>query len=279
MTRVLLTGGTGFVGKAVGPLLDRHGCQVWAPGRSDLSAPVQDVVDRIQEFGPSVVVHLAARFLATHRPADIPDLVRSNIELGTAMAEAASACGARLVWTSTAWQHVDGHEYEPVSLYAATKQAFADIVRFYESDRGLEAVDLTLFDTYGPLDPRGKVVAYLLAAAARGDSLPMSSGHQLIDLTYIDDVAAGIVQAALTSSPPRSAVLRSGDPISVRSLVSLVSEVTGVTLPVQWGARPDRPREMTTDWEVGDPLPGWVPGVSLPDGLRMCWEQEPHRER
>lgn len=277
MTRVLLTGGTGFVGSAVGPLLDRLGCQVWAPTREDLSASAPEIVERIQQFAPAAVVHLAARFLAAHESADIPDLVRSNVELGTTIAEAAANCGARLVWTSTAWQHVDGHDYEPVSLYAATKQAFADIVRYYEGVRGLDAVDLTLFDTYGPGDPRGKVVAHLLAAAARGDSLQMSSGHQLIDVSYVDDIAAGIVQAALDESAPRAAVLRSGAPITVRSLVDLVTEVTGVSLSVAWGARPDRPREMVTDWQVGETLAGWVPTVPLHEGLARCWAVEPHR--
>lgn len=279
MTRVLLTGGTGFVGGAVGPLLERNGCTVWSPGREDLAAPVDLVVTRIAEFGPDVVVHLAARFLAAHRASDIADLVRSNVELGTVVAEAAAQCSARLVWTSTAWQHVDGLAYEPVSLYAATKQAFADIVRYYEGVRGLQAVDLTLFDTYGPRDPRGKVVAHLLAAAARGDGLRMSSGRQLIDLTYVDDVAEGIVRAALSDEPPRAAVLRSGEPITVRALVGLVAEVTGVDLAVEWGARPDRPREMVTDWVTGPTLAGWSPTVTLREGLARCWEQEPNRVR
>lgn len=279
MTRVLLTGGTGFVGSAVGPLLDRRGCEVWAPGREELSAPAERLVERIGEFDPDVVVHLAARFLASHRASDISDLVRSNVELGAVVAEAAAECGARLVWTSTAWQHVGGRDYEPVSLYAATKQALADVIRYYEGVRGLQAVDLTLFDTYGPGDPRGKVVAHLLASAARGDALQMSSGNQLIDLTHVDDVAEGIVQAALADTPPRSAVLRSGEPITVRALVALVSEVTGTDLEVQWGARPDRPREMVTDWEVGDRLPGWTPAVPLRSGLAQCWEREVNRGR
>jgi nucleoside-diphosphate-sugar epimerase len=277
MTRVLLTGGSGFVGGAVGPLLDRRGCTVWAPARADLAAPADRVVERVVAFAPDVVVHLAARFLAAHGPSDIADLVRSNVELGTVVAEAAVQSGARLVWTSTAWQHVDGRDYEPVSLYAATKQAFADIVRYYEGVRGLQAVDLTLFDTYGPRDPRGKVVAHLLACAARGEALQMSSGRQLIDLTYVDDVAEGIVHAALSDAPPRTAVLRSGQPITVRALVALVAEVTGVDLAVDWGARPDRPREMVADWAVGATLAGWAPAVPLREGLARCWEQEPSR--
>ncbi len=277
MTRVLLTGGSGFIGSAVGPLLDRRGCVVWAPGREDLATSPRAVVDGVAEFNPDVVVHLAARFLAADRVEDIADLVRSNVELGAVVAEAAAACGARLVWTSTAWQHVDGRDYEPVSLYAATKQAFADVVRYYEGVRELEVVDLTLYDTYGPLDSRGKVVELLLATAARGGPLRMSSGHQLIDLTYVEDIAEGIVQAALSDAPPRAAVLRSGEPITVRSLVALVSEVTGVDLDVQWGARPDRSREMVTDWSIGPTLAGWSPTVTLHQGLARCWEQEPNR--
>ncbi|MFM8528125.1 MAG: NAD-dependent epimerase/dehydratase family protein, partial [Ilumatobacteraceae bacterium] len=220
---------------------------------------------------PDVVVHLATHFLSSHEPRDIPDLVRVNVEWGAVVAEAASRAGARLVTVGTAWQHFEGRNYDPVSLYAATKQAYDDIVTYYAAVQGLDVCRVTLFDTYGPGDTRPKLVPALLDAALSGEALSMSDGGQLIDLTYVTDVARGIVGVALDSTGEDEVVLRSWHPVTVRHLVDEVSAVTGRQVPVRWGVRPERPREMREDWVFGAGPTGWQPMVDLREGLERCW--------
>jgi nucleoside-diphosphate-sugar epimerase len=55
----------------------------------------------------------------------------------------------RLVNAGTTWQHYLGQVYDPVNLYAATKQAFEAILKFYTSTRDFQAITLELTDTYG----------------------------------------------------------------------------------------------------------------------------------
>ena len=180
--RVLVTGATGFVGRSLVPALRDRGCTVATVGRTEAGTPPSDVVAGIVDFAPTAVVHLATRFIAVHAPADIPDLVRSNVEFGTLVAEGAAQAGARLVSTGTAWQHFEGHEYDPVSLYAATKQALAAIVDYYVAVQGLAACEVTIFDTYGPGDTRPKLVPSLMRAALDGRALQMSDGLSLIHI-------------------------------------------------------------------------------------------------
>lgn len=231
-----------------------------------------DVVSWVREREPDVIVHLATHFLATHVPADIPTLVRTNIELGTLVAEAASECGAALVNTGTAWQHYEGRPYDPVSLYAATKQALTDVLEYYVRVRGLCVREVTLFDSYGPGDTRPKLIPALMAAVRFGTVLPMSDGEQLIDLTYVDDIASGIADVALTEPASGSWVLRSRQPVSIRELIATLGDVVGKDVPVAWDARPVRDREMRSNWEFGQPPPGWAPRVSLTEGLRRVWD-------
>jgi nucleoside-diphosphate-sugar epimerase len=279
--RILVTGATGFIGSALLPHLANQASEVAVvvrPGRSSvplgtvsIDATGTELVERIAEFAPDVVIHLATHFLASHEVSDIPELMRANIEFGTFVLEGASRCGARVVNVNSAWQHVNGAEYSPVSLYAATKQAFSDIATYYSQVRDLEIRDVTLFDSYGPGDTRMKLVPLLLGAARSGASLDMSDGQQLIDLTYVDDVALGLLHAALVSDVPSSTVIRSWKPLTIREVVARVESVTGASLAVNWGVRPARPREMRTDWVFGSALPGWQPSVTFDEGLTRCW--------
>lgn len=269
MSRVLVTGASGFVGRALVPHLGELGVDVVSVGR-----PGPDAVGAIEQMAdaqPDVIVHLATMFVAEHQPEQIPDVIRTNVEFGTLVNEAALRADATLVSIGSSWQHYEGRAYDPVSLYAATKQALSDITEYYVRVRGLKHREVVLFDTYGPGDPRPKLVPSLLAAARSGEPLPMSDGEQLIDLTYIDDVAAGIAMVALDADALESSVLRTWQPLSVRDVVAALEAAIGRPVPVQWGVRPSRPREMRSDWVFGASPSGWIPRVELVDGLQRTW--------
>lgn len=287
MRRVLVTGGTGFVGRHLVRSLAADGVEVHVPTRSGsvrrpalpgavqlhaLERPSVDVADLVARVGPDTVFHLATHFVARHRPSELADMVDSNVTLGTVVAEAAVSADARLVHTTSAWQHHGGAEYDPVSLYAAMKQAFVDVLRYFTEVDGLDAREVCLFDTYGPDDDRRKLVDVLLSGAATGATLEMSSGRQLVDLSHVDDVVRGLRAAAEHAGPVTGRfVLRSGHPVTVRDLTDVVRDVTGRPLDVRWGVRPDRPREMLVDWDVASQPWDWAPARTLRDGLADVW--------
>lgn len=272
MTSVVVTGATGFVGRNLVPLLESRGCRVTPLTRATAEAGPRAVLECISGAEPEVVIHLATHFLSSHDAQDIPALVRANVELGTVVAEAAVQSRARLVSIGSAWQHVDGRDYEPVSLYAATKQALVPILEYYASAHALETRTVTLFDTYGPGDLRPKLVPSLLRAARDDAELQMSDGRQLIDLTYVDDIVRGLADVALAADAPSDSVLRSWRPVTIRDLVAITEEAIGQRVPVAWDRRPRRPREMRTDWIFGESPPGWQAEVGLDDGLRRTWQ-------
>jgi nucleoside-diphosphate-sugar epimerase len=286
----LVTGATGYVGSRLVRQLVAGGWDVHVVVRPDsnlaLLAPVRSsaavhrhngtterMLSIVAEAKPSVVFHLASRFLAQHRPEDIEPLVRSNILMGTQLAEAMAKNNIhRLVNTGTSWQHYENSPYDPVCLYAATKQAFEAVLRFYTETTPLKVITLKLFDTYGPDDPRPKLFTVLRKAARERELLAMSPGDQLIDLVYIDDVTRAFSLAAerlLAGSADRSEkyAVSSRSPVSLKQLVETYCHVTGKDLNVQWGGRPYRPREVMVPWHTGSTLPGWEPEVGLEDGI------------
>jgi nucleoside-diphosphate-sugar epimerase len=284
--RALITGATGFIGTALAAHLVGEGWEVHGLIRDDglqvppglvaheIDGTTAAVVRAVGDAAPAVAFHLASLFLPSHDSEQVAPLVSSNVLFGTQLLEAMSLAGCtRLVNTGTVWQHFGGADYEPVSLYAATKQAFEDVLAFYVSARGFSAVTLELFDTYGPNDPRPKLFSLLRRAAISSERLAMSPGEQLIDYVYIDDVTAAFLGAAERllaggSSSSERFEVRTGQPRRLRDVVEAYAAVTGSTIHVDWGARPYREREMMQPWAGGSELPGWTAAVDLDEGIR-----------
>jgi nucleoside-diphosphate-sugar epimerase len=291
--RALVTGATGFVGSHVARTLVSDGDEVHALVRAGAGVDrVPDLVDRVafhtdpgtaldelvRELQPDVTFHFATHFVAEHGVDDVTPMIVANVTFPTRLADAlARTCpGAVFVNTGTAWQHVDGDAYRPKNLYAATKQAFEDVLVYYASRELLRVVTVNLYDTYGPLDLRGKLVSALVNAVRSGTSITMGSGVQLLDLVHIRDAAGAFLLAgglAGTNAAPAYAV-SSGAPITARRLVEVLGEVAGTPVPVEWGARPDRAGDMTKYWDAGPALPGWQPTIDLRTGLAELLAEE-----
>jgi nucleoside-diphosphate-sugar epimerase len=286
--RALLTGSTGFVGSHLTPRLVSAGWVVHRLLRAGLeeARPIQGVRDHLWDGStdaalailadarPDVVVHLASLFLAEHAAKDLEALVSANVLAGLQVVEAATAAGCRgFVNAGTSWQHFQGAEYDPVCLYAATKQAFEDLLAYYVGARGLRAMTLKLFDTYGPGDRRPKLFAALRRAARSGETLAMSPGEQLLDLAYIDDVTRAFVTAAEVvseggESGHRMYAVPSGERHTLKEVVALYEDVTGLHVAADWGGRAYRGREVMTPWE-GPSLPGWRAEVDVRRGIEL----------
>ncbi len=201
----MVTGATGFVGGHVVRRLVDDGWTVDALVRDpaamlpdgvaihEIPGPIDDLIGLVGDLAPTVCFHLATAFRGVHVPADIEPMVTANVAFGTALAEAVSRAGScTFVNTGTVWQHYDARAYSPVSLYAAMKQAFTDVLRFYQEVADLPVVTLELTDTYGPGDPRPKLLPILLQAARNGTQLQMTDGTQLIDLLHVNDAVRAL---------------------------------------------------------------------------------------
>ena len=278
--RALVTGATGFVGTALVRRLVADGWDVDALIRTDTASlpegvrarvipeTVDGMIELVADLEPTHCFHLATAFRGVHTPADITPMIDANLGFGTLVAEACARIpNLRFVNTATVWQHFDAQPYSPVSLYAATKQAFADLLVFYTEVEGLAVHTLELTDTYGPDDPRPKLIPFLLRAGAEGTRLEMTDGTQLIDLVHVED-AVGALLATAAAPPGPSYGARGDGAITLRELVDRFQAATGLTLNVAWDARASRPREMVRPWMTASPPPGWSPQIRLDDGLR-----------
>ncbi len=225
--------------------------------------------------------HLASLFIAEHKEEDVIALIDSNMLFGAMLAEAMNVCGCRrLINAGTSWQHYGEGSRDPVCLYAATKNAFEEILRYYVAAEGFRVTTLKLFDSYGPDDHRPKLIPKLLNAFGKDLKIELSPGEQQLDLVHISDIVRAFELAALRQLHEAGArsegneglmddfAVSSGAPVSLRSLIGMIEIIKGQSLDIAWGTRPYRRREVMRPWESGERLPEWRAEISLDQGLR-----------
>ncbi len=296
--RALVTGATGFIGSRLTRRLIAEGTEVAIVARASSSldqlgdaannvellrhdGSTGQLSDFVAAFSPKIVYHLAANFIGVHTSDDVIPLVADNVGFTAQMCEAMVTAQTRcLVTAGTVWQHANSPSGEPLptpnSLYAATKQAAEDIIAYYAQTGTLSSITLKIYDSYGPGDPRPKLLNALAAKAAAGGTLDATSGKQKLHLVHVDDIVAafrhaGEILASGQEGGHHSYTLPSAQAVDLRSLVATWQEATGRAVDVAWGARSDRPGEIMVPWE-GVRLPGWEPKIPLKTGFKALFD-------
>jgi len=289
---ILITGATGFIGSYLARRLAHTDYDVHILVRTEPSSTFLNtfrdrlVIHRIgretgtlanllQKVQPTLVFHLAAYFVAEHGPDDLERLINSNILFSTQLFEAMAQTGSdAIVSVGTSWQHNQQDDYDPASLYAATKQAAEDLLVFYCNAKGIRNITLKLFESYGPHDPRQKLFNLLRAASHSVVPIKFSPGHQLLDLVYVEDIVdafeiAGDLVLGVKRGSNASYGVSSGELVSLRSLVKTYEVVSGRHPNIEWGGRPYRAREVMRPWRPSHSLPGWSPRTDLVSGIHQ----------
>lgn len=295
MSNIFITGMTGYIGSWLAKSLLESQHQVYALVReplnetyltSELKEKViflkydgtpESVMHALVQCKPDLVYHLATFYTGAHTLADCQKMISSNLELGTYLLESMYAVGCRkLIYTTSVTTRWHGEpSYEPLSLYAATKQAFSDIVEFYTDIGSIRAIQLALSDTYGPGDQRKKVLNLIRNAIHDDVPINLSAGTQIYDAVFIDDVVRALIQAGnqldTTSCSHATYQISSTENCTLRETIELLLYSNDLTLQANWGGRPAAEREVQKKLKVYEPLPDWRPEVGLEEGLRRYW--------
>lgn len=294
--KILLTGATGFVGYHLAKTLSVSSivyCLVRHTSNLDklnkivglqfiyYDGSFESIVKQTSRIEFDLVYHLASLFIAEHKSENIDDLIDSNVKFPTQLLEALIINNKKLkfVNTATAWQSYTDVPYDPVCLYAATKQSFEDILQYYHKVKNVSCITLRLYDTYGPEDDRKKLLWLLNNLKRTKNCLDMSKGEQTINLVYIDDVVNAFILAgqqllAATESMNKIYGVYNKEGYSIKRIVEVFEKVNACKLNINWGAREYRLREVMQPYYLYATVPGWNPKYELTTGLEILFKSK-----
>lgn len=287
--KILVTGATGFIGKNLVAKLAENEHEIFAIVRENgdtscidkgvkiypYNGDINTLIELFKEEKFDGVIHLASHFLAAHNPNDISSLIASNIQFGTELLEASKS--SDVTWfinTGTFWQNYEDESYNPVNLYASTKEAFENIAKFYTQTSDLIFTTIKLNDTFGPNDSRAKVFNLWTKIAKSGERLSMSGGEQIIDISYIDDVINAYMQLVnlleenAIQYSNKIYVVTNQERSSLKDLAKTFEKATDTKLNIDWGGREYRDREVMSPYSLGEVVPGWKQRYPLEEAIR-----------
>lgn len=306
-SRVLVTGGAGFIGSHLVRRLvdDGHAVRVvdnlstgFLRNIDDLTGQIDfregdicdpDVCAKCVE-GVEVVYHVAALPSVPRSMADPLGTHNTNVNGTLNLLESARRRGVRrLVYSSSSSAYgdtpilpkVESMEPLPRSPYAAAKLSGELYALAYARAGLIEAVALRYFNVFGPRqDPNGPyaaVVPLIFRAALTG--MPMTifgDGLQTRDFTFIDNVVQANLLAASQPAARASghvANVGTGSRVTLMELVALAEEVSGRRILVRH--LPDRAgdvRDSQASLERAREVLGYQPSVTIREGLERLWQ-------
>jgi len=287
--RVLITGVTGFIGKEVAYFLRRkYDVYVLARKTSDISkidstdltilqyGKYSELIDIFTKYKFYGVIHIASCIAIENTKDHFFSLVDSNVLFGMHLLEASKVTNVHwFLNTGTFWQHYHNESYNPVNLYAATKKAFEDVAKFYVDSSSLIFTTIKLNDTFGPNDTRDKIFNLWLKISKSRETLDMSEGEQVIDISYIDDIVSAyatmvknLKEGNAIQYNNKSFVVTNNDRLTLRELSHVFEEVIGEKLSINWGAKKYREREVMEPYSFGEVVPNWEQKITLKEAIR-----------
>ena len=298
--RVMVTGGGGFLGRAVVARLAAQGARdVFVPRSAQYDLRTADGVRRAIEDGrPELVIHLAAVVGGIGANRENPGrFFYENAIMGIQLLEQARLAGvAKFVTIGTVCAypkftpvpfHEDdlwsGYPEETNAPYGLAKKMLLVQGQAYREQYGFDAIYLIPVNLYGPgdnFDPRSSHVIPALikkCVDAREAGLPAievwGTGAASREFLYVDDAAEAIVLAAERYDGPEPVNLGVGAEITVRELVELIARLTGFRGALRWDAsKPDGQPRRALDTSRARELFGFRAGTPFEVGLRRTIE-------
>lgn len=300
--KVLVTGGSGFIGSHIVDKLKDKGVNVrvydmvfpsYCNDIEYYQGSILDIESLVMAIsGVDAVFHLAAI-------ADVKDVLENphysesiNVRGTINVLEAVRKSNIkRVIYGSTTWVYSDAKEiivneltpiYAPSHLYTATKLTGEYYCKAYSKLYGLETTILRFGIPYGPRARDGAVIPIFVEKALNGKPLTIAGdGSQFRQFIYVEDLADGAVLALKSIAKNKKYNLDGGEKVTIKQIAETIQKILGNVKIEYIPARPgDFPGKEVSS-ELAKKELGWIPKVSFEEGVRryIDWYKKRKEER
>jgi len=244
--KVLVTGGSGFLGRHTLSLLNGQGYDVHVAYRNNRLDEIrecswhranllnyQEIISLIQNVRPQYLLHLAwdtTPEIYWNSPENI-NWVQASLEMlkafhkyGGKRIVAAGSC-AEYEWNNQ-YCRESSTPFRPNSLYGVSKHAFLQLLEKYCKLNHLSYAWGYIFYLYGPHEKKSRLIPMLINGILNGETIKLSSKTDVRDYLYVEDAASAFVQL-LSSDYQGTMNISSGQPVSVVEIVNAITDVLG----------------------------------------------------
>ncbi len=304
--RLLVTGGGGFLGRAVVARLQVAGArEIFVPRSATYDLRSAAGIERALEDGrPDVIIHLAAVVGGIGANRENPGrFLYDNAIMGLQLIEAARQRGvAKFVTIGTVCAYPkftpvpfhesdlwNGYPEETNAPYGLAKKMLLVQGQAYRQQYGFDVIYLVPVNLYGPGDNFDRRSSHVIPALIkkcidareRGDAAieVWGTGGASREFLYVDDAADGIVRATALYDGAEPVNLGVGAEITIRDLVQLITRLTGYQGEVHWDAtKPDGQPRRSLDTTRARASFGFTAATPFEEGLRRTIDwYENHR--
>ena len=296
MTKLLITGARGFVGRACVERACELGFEVHATSRGMVkdsgfarsrahwhnvnllnSTQLLNLLDLIK---PSHVLHTAWETTHGSYWQDLHNLdwlstgtvlMKWSVENNIDRLVCVGSC-AEYEWSDRIFKETESLEV-PHTFYGCIKLAHHKALMATASQHGLSAATGRIFFGYGPNENVNRIVPYCCRRLIEDKEAVFSSCDFYRDFMHIDDIADGLM-SLLASNYVGSCNICSGQAVLLRHIIEIIGDIAGKSELIKLGAKPDRADDV--NYLVGDNSTlksfGWQQSMSLEDGLSSTYD-------
>jgi UDP-glucose 4-epimerase len=300
MSKILVTGGAGFIGSTLVDRLitDSHQVTILdnlVSGKKDYINPQanfwqidildENLISRFKEEKFDLVYHLAAQIDVRKSVADPAFDNQVNVVGGLNLLEACRQSGVKKIIFSSTGGAIYGDTDElptseyapayPLSPYGINKLAFEKYLNYYYQVFALNYTILRFANVYGPRQYKGGeagVVAIFTEALARDVNCVLyGDGLQTRDFVYVDDVVEAMIKASLIDC--RGEInIGTGQEINLLEIIKVIEEVSGKKLQIKTeeARAGEQRRSVLLNRRALETL-NWQPQVDFKEGVRRAY--------